>query len=151
MNESGEGWMIGVLAASMNQGQKIFPTTSYSLVTQQAVTGGLLTKWVIPTLCLTGKSGGGSFVVVVLWLPDESSRMSPPQLQSPASVRPYWTSSIRQVVPPNTSWYTLLHRPAIRGLGSHRDASRKNIWISVVSFGRLIVGLAKVWLQLPWR
>ena len=52
------------------QGQKIPPTTNYSLVTKQAVNKGLLTKWVIPTLLLTGKSGSGSFVVVVLWLPD---------------------------------------------------------------------------------
>ena len=52
------------------QGPKVPPTTSYSLVTKQAVTRGLLTKRVIPTLLLTGTSGSGSFVVVVLWLPD---------------------------------------------------------------------------------
>ena len=31
---------------------------------------GLLTKRVIPTAFLTRRSGGGSFAVVVLWLPD---------------------------------------------------------------------------------
>ena len=40
--------------------------TSYSLVTKQARTRGLLTPWVIPTLVLTYNNGSGSFVVVVL-------------------------------------------------------------------------------------
>ena len=48
---------------------EISPATSYSLVIQQAVTRGVLTKRVIPTLLLTGTSGSGLFVVVVLWLP----------------------------------------------------------------------------------
>ena len=39
------------------------PTPSYSLVTKQAVTRGLLNKWDIPTLFLTGTSGSGSFEV----------------------------------------------------------------------------------------
>ena len=58
------------------KGNFFFPTTSYSLVTKQAVTRGLLTKWVIPFLSLTGTTGSASFVVVVLWLPD-LSRFSP--------------------------------------------------------------------------
>ena len=53
------------------QGLKIPPLpVSYTLVTKQAVNGGLLTRRVIPTLLLTGTSGSGSIVVVVLWLPD---------------------------------------------------------------------------------
>ena len=49
------------------KGGNVPPTTSYcSLVTTQAVTRGLLTKLVIPTFFLAGKSGSGSFVVVVL-------------------------------------------------------------------------------------
>ena len=48
------------------QGQRIPPTTRYSL--EKAVTRGLLTKWVIPYLFLSGRSGSGSFVAVVLWL-----------------------------------------------------------------------------------
>ena len=58
-----------------SQGQKIPPTTSCSLVTKQAVARGLLTKWVVPSLLLTGTSCGGSFVVVVLWLPEEGHRL----------------------------------------------------------------------------
>ena len=34
----------------IHQGLNISPTTSYSLFNKQAVTRGLLTKWVIPTL-----------------------------------------------------------------------------------------------------
>ena len=52
------------------KGRKSTPTTSLSLVSKQAVTRGLFTKWVIPTLLLTRRRGGGSFVVVVLWLPN---------------------------------------------------------------------------------
>ena len=58
----------------LNQGQKIPPTTSYTLVTKQAVTRGLLTNRVIPSLFLTGQSGSGSFVVVALWLPDKQTQ-----------------------------------------------------------------------------
>ena len=50
-------------------GLKIPPTTSYSSVAKQAVTRGLLTKWVIPTLFLRGRSGSGPFAVAALWLP----------------------------------------------------------------------------------
>ena len=54
----------------LTQGQKILPhTTSFSPDTKQALTRGLLTKWVIPTLFLTKQTCSGSFVVVVLWLP----------------------------------------------------------------------------------
>ena len=51
------------------QGLNISPTTSYSILTKQAVTRGLLTKRVIPTLSFREENGSGSFVVVVLWLP----------------------------------------------------------------------------------
>ena len=54
-----------------SRAEQFFPTASYSLVTKQAVTRGLLTRQDIPTLLLTGKRGSGSFVVVVLWLPGE--------------------------------------------------------------------------------
>ena len=60
---------------SLFKGRKSSPTTSYSLVTKQALTRGLFSKWVIPTLWLTGTSGSGSFVVVVLWLPDAGMRL----------------------------------------------------------------------------
>ena len=56
-------------AESFGQGQKIPPTTSDSLVTEKAVTRGLLTTWIVPAFVLVGQSGSGSFVVVVLWLP----------------------------------------------------------------------------------
>ena len=63
----------GCLAAggvrSYSRPYSFSPTTSYSLLTAQAVTSGLLIKRGIPTLLLTGASGSGSFVVVVLWLP----------------------------------------------------------------------------------
>ena len=47
------------------------PTASYRLVAIQAVTRGLLTKRVVPTISLTGTGGSVSFVVVVLRLPDQ--------------------------------------------------------------------------------
>ena len=48
------------------KGRKSTPTTSYSLVTEQAVARGLLTKWDIQTHFLTGATGSGLFAVVVL-------------------------------------------------------------------------------------
>ena len=69
------------------------PTTSYSLVTKQAVTRGLLTKWDIPTLLLTGTSGSGSCVVVVLWLPAKNE----PQPLSPQKSSRTVLRSLQQV------------------------------------------------------
>ena len=47
----------------VDQGQIIPPTTTYSLVTKQAATGGLLTEWVIPTLFSNRKQ----LVAVHVW------------------------------------------------------------------------------------
>lgn len=64
------GQFINKCLALLLNRLKIPPTTSCSLVTKQAVTRGLSTKWVVPTLLLAGASGSGSFAVVILRLPD---------------------------------------------------------------------------------
>ena len=51
-------WKAAAVAESRSpewiRGRQVPPTNSYSLVTKQAVTRGLLTKWVIPTLLRSG-------------------------------------------------------------------------------------------------